>query len=294
MAASDIDNLSLLGRYRDVLELFEPAHTTFHYGYSYKQCLDPNDAYFPVKSRQVPRVLTDGAQVEDTLLVEGCEPDTLYSWGNLTKIRAIEAQLSSSWKLSRMIYTSTFPVQTFFYGDLPIRIKLKPGVRFKKPSFTAYGGPCRWAKEGDNTVYAKTVPINSAFDTLFEFWVCTADVIESISWGTPEHFDETLKDLAWVADSTRRMDETTSYIQTPRGEKRIDINFSGRRFIRKSRHSSDGRVDGFDVSEETLISHLRSFKKFVLDGQERILYAPGVTPDREQHFRTNRPIYFNE
>jgi hypothetical protein len=151
----------------------------------------------------------DGRPIKNdgTHLVRECTPDTLYSWGGPEKVIWYLENLPSGkkWpgKLSRTLFTVPSAASTFGYGLYPIRVKLKPGVKARlvvdPTSYTCEG----YLSDGTlndesvkNTVVARYR--KSGGQSLLEYAVCSSDVMESWSFGTPELFEEVLRDQAWM------------------------------------------------------------------------------------------------
>lgn len=153
-------------------------------------------------------------------LLAECLPDTLYSWGNWEKIRAIKKYFQSGKqdvRDMRTIYSSRTPLSSFAYGNISIRMKLKKGVKFKfiRPN-TRSGGYIDvvqnravpqydfWKGHAGDHGYRtcsflskeeinNTILINWAVqddNALLDFPICSREVVESWSYGQPEHYED--------------------------------------------------------------------------------------------------------
>lgn len=226
------------------------------------QCRDP---------RGLPLKMSDS-----TTLAPSCTPDTLYSWGSFAKVQAIWAKLKDvkSWAFTwRTLYTSQAPIATFGYGDIPIRLKLKPGVRFVYFKKT-YSVPTKICDEDTernlNAVYFR------GRDIYADIVVCSPQVLHSISYETKLHYNEMIRDYR----HQKQTPETAMVYSTQQTEGIFGAD-----------------VDTFDFSEQTLLSRLSQLLKYIEAGKGDLIYNPAVgMNDRteRQHFSTTYPTYFNQ
>ncbi|RYZ92786.1 MAG: hypothetical protein EOP06_03200 [Proteobacteria bacterium] len=104
-----------------------------------------------------------------TMIESVCSIDTIYSWGSKEKLTYIEGSMpdGEQWigapNGNRAIYALFSAVGTYAYGDIPVRIKLKPN------SFEVFPN--------------------------WEVKLTDASVIDSWSFGTAEQYDEIVRDL---------------------------------------------------------------------------------------------------
>jgi hypothetical protein len=96
-----------------------------------------------------------------------CFYDTIYSWGSKAKLTTLQGTLADNemWKgppnPGRMLDGAVSAVGSHGYGDVPVRLKLRPGV-FPPPT---------------------------------EYTIQTGNEVESWSFGAPEHYDEIVRDV---------------------------------------------------------------------------------------------------
>lgn len=111
--------------------------------------------------------------------------------------------------------------------------------------------------------------------TYQEFNISDAAVNESWSYGTPEQYDEIVKDIIRISSGKRAQGY---YVFEPKG---IGIE----RFIG---YLSDGLAD----NEETLKQSLLGMLEMILNGKGRIHYAKEICRNRNLHFSTRHHSYF--
>ncbi len=215
-------------------------------------CLDFNSRKFIVKMREK--------------LTDDCKPDLLYSWGPVQKLDNLKNELPSGgdWKLklnsNRSIWATVSPVATYSYGLIPIRFKFKKQVAFTF-GFT-------------NT--SDAVAVGNQYG-LMDFIFDSGEVLESWSFGTPEHYDEIVKDIRrWMSGKI-----AVGYSTVGTGH-RIDAVYS------------IGVAERGAQDEQTLRKNLTRLIEMILNGDSEIRYAAGIPHDRALHFATDMPTYFNE
>lgn len=246
-----------------------------------------------------------------------CRPEVVYSWGSIKKAEAIINGLknSESWQVPiskfspghRTLFAALTPVSTFFYGNVPLRIKLRKDVQFIAYSNSVLVGNVCLKKNPNglkNEVYI--VKKNLAFGgAVFEIQICGYNVVDSISLNTQEHYDETLRDLLWITQ------KNGGYAYFQHGEnsnakRMIDINFKGKPFLyefRKSEFLSSvigphkvarkQIFDGCEVTERALISNLEHFQKSVRNLPPIFLSNPDTNTSFENHINVERLLPFH-
>jgi hypothetical protein len=237
----------------------QPSRSEFfsNYGYDpeeliqnssnpFKNCIDAENSFHPSKEIEVRSSFWNVF----FKLKEGCEFDLLYSWGSLKKARNIvnDLKLNQDWNRNflRPIYTSPFPSSTFMYGDIPLRFKLKKETKFRGLCSTC---KCpKYDKRFSNTAWYVSKTISPSV-VAFEVLLCSPDVIESVSYGTKEHFEETLKDIAWVTSSYKKPHDIFSYLKYSDGTPAININFEGKTFYTEINqpHLQASKVPGYSL-----------------------------------------------
>lgn len=204
----------------------------------------------------------------DDKLTPSCKPDTLYSWGPLEKLNSLKNAMPNgeTWSgppnpARHILYTSLTPASTYAYGLIQVRFKIRPEVEFDTSFF---GGKNK-----------KEVQVHTL--TYQEFNIFDSSVIESFSYGTPEQYDETVRDILKLASGDRAQ---AYYSRAPRGwgMRRLYGSFL---------------ADGLTVSEEVLKSNLLEMIRMILNGEGRIHYVKEACQSRGRFFSTDRPTYFN-
>ena len=124
-----------------------------------------------------------------------CAPDTLYVW---LEEKKIDWSMYPKNPLRKGVYLYTWrtPLATYAYGKVQIRLKLKPHLKFK------------WLLKGrerehlfcpqvdqDSTVYVLTTTYSK---TVSEYLICSKEVIESWSTGTPHAYQEAKREFEYI------------------------------------------------------------------------------------------------
>lgn len=258
----------------NVERLWDTEDDSNERGVNLATCMDEdNDQGWGGNGKKYGHMKEDGSKQ----LLSQCRPDTLYSWGDENKFRVLREQMSGdAWKPIRAIFTTPGAVATFNYGPIPLRIKLRPGVKFKRTdSHYSCGYDGRVTEEQRETVYYRK-------DEYKDWVICSTDVIESWSHSMPQHYDEIIKDLR---DHRRRPGpENVIYYYYLQNDKKTIF----------TEDALDGR-SGY--TEKVLKDFLRQFVRRVRENKGEVFYNPKTPPERrtvEEHFRTDRPLYFNQ
>ncbi len=197
----------------------------------------------------------------------GCQPDVLYSWGPQTKLMTIETSLKNDGKWtgnpnsrSNGVWATISPVSTYSYGLVPIRFKIKPGTSY----LASYG---------------TTSGVSYVSGILEDFIIGDASVIESYSYGTPEHYDEIIKDIRQLSSGKRAI---------------MYVNNRGEMGNGMARVYAAGVPERGPQDETQLKTVLLEMIRMILNGEGRIVYAKGACHNRAQHFASDKPTYFNQ
>lgn len=236
-------------------------------------CADPDRDHQPVRS-------------ENGELLAKCQPDTLYSWGPDIKLFSILKKTSTrseEWDqaLITPIFAHINPVSTFGYGDYPIRIKLRRSTTFKYYVENAQApvskeNYCKLllnAETARNTVLVRYWMHSTTSGV--DYILCSVGPIHSWSFGTGSHYDEIVKSYQWSQSHTATR-EWLPYIKVGGHAQLMAYN-----------------IDGFDFSDEHLRRELTNMRQIIDERVGNIYFAPGIEPERDAHFGTNRPSYWN-
>ncbi len=182
-----------------------------------------------------------------------CVLDTVYRWGSAEKLQRLQASLPDNAKWTggfnnnHGTYTLASAIGSYGYGLIPIRIKLKPGV---------------------------TVGV------IFDHFLNNKADVESWSFGTPEHYDEIVRDYRrfksggfWIGYPA-----TYTLIKSPTGKAQL--------FFPKP-------LDGKEFSERALKLSLLEMIRTILQGRGRIYFSEGACRNRESAFQTAYPTFIN-
>lgn len=220
------------------------------------------------------------------ILAQGCRPDTLYSWGGFDKLKWFADNLKdgAEWpdKLPRPLFTTESAAATFGYGPIPMRIKVKPNVVFKR--VTTDGDNCDavvstgqgTAAEFANTIFQRvTVRSDVSF---VDFIICSPKVIASWSYATREHYDEIVRDYKWM--STQNYKDWEGY-----SKENGQDDFIG------STLDNGSDLYSTDFSKEALDVHMAMLRLLANADEGHISAEKGGS--KVDHFATRWPIYFN-
>ncbi len=228
---------------------------------------DENDTILKCQQNKAqPGYTTSGGAIP-----EPCAPDVLYSWGPKEKVETLAEAMSDGKKWrgspnpkakvrSGILFASNSAVSTYMYGPVGVRIKLKPKTPFPVLEF---GGVERAVGYRDSYYQ--------------DFGISDSSVIESWSYGTPEHYDEIVRDLQRISSGKA----ATLYRAAP-------LNSTG-----LSRIYDIGPIDSRDNNETTLKANLLEMIRMILAGEGRIHYSKGACRNRAEHFLTDKPSYIN-
>jgi hypothetical protein len=178
--------------------------------------------------------------------------DTVYSWGPLAKIKSLESRMrdGGEWhgnpNPGHRLDTLASPLGSYGYGIVPVRIRLSP------------------------------IPAWMEVVLRLDYDYVVGDEIESWSYGTPEHYDEIVRDYLRFKSG----EPWIGYMPT------ADDHDNDRLFFESS-------LDGHAFNPDALKNSLREMIRMVLNGEGRIYYAKGQCRNRSLEFQTRFPTYFN-
>lgn len=250
----------------------------------------PNETVgFPQKNCRVPSQGGHLTRSQGGYLVPECSPDTLYSWGGFDKLKALMTHMEDGWgwntAFPRTLFTTPSAAGTFGYGPIPVRFKIKPGVKFKL-LVTPRAHGCEeylyyqlvTAKEIQDTIVVKA-HIGSNYSYL-EYSLCSPSVIESWSFAMPDHYDEILADHQWM--TSKDPSEWEAYSK----------------YLGKNMYL-DNTIDqhqGSDFRLSYFITNMKFLRALTKSGLGRVIFPTKYwrkEPQIEKHFQTANPIYFN-
>jgi hypothetical protein len=205
----------------------------------------------------------------DGSLPQDCAPDTLYSYGPPAKLETLKSRMPDreEWLgspnpvgYSAAIFTTMSAASTFYYGTIPVRIKLKAGT------------PIRVGQGNiDGAVSYRTS------DDYQDFKISDSSVIESWSYGTPEHYDEIVRDILKISSG----EPAIRYVRgAPAG--------SG-----VERLYQNAPVKYVAPNENGLKADLLEMIRTILAGKGRIYFSKGACRNREVHFSSPKHDYMN-
>ena len=269
-------------------------------GFGFKKCLNREFANFPIKI-----IKNDYPQKYFYLLDSDCLPDVVFSYTNNNTIKGYSRTYSkkaknwntkfkitfSGWS-PNSLYTHPSPIATFGYGLRAMRLKLKKGVRYiYSPHDTIIGLACNnlSLKEQRNTVmvrvFARRKSAGDHQDNVIKYnmevTICAMDLVHSWSFGTPQIYDEQVREYIWVKENRFKRGTHLMY----RHKKLAPILYMG---------------DGYDSKDFTPGVLHRNFQynlKDQLRGKKgKVFYNPTLPKEErtlKNHLKSKIPLYWN-
>jgi hypothetical protein len=244
------------------------------YGYTWRHCERPDLARATIPFDKKDRFRPD------------CAPDVLYSWQSHDKVVELR---NAAMKNPRNIFPVPYmymwrtPMGTFGYNTDLIRVKLKKGVRFAYLHSAQRQCPINPAQD-QNTVYVSYLGHTNHLPGWTEYILCSGGPVASWSHDTPEGLSEMLAEEKWV--STHGPRDYDSIYRIGMGGSSDCANCALFRMNITDPHT--------DWTKNRLT---QDFKWIYLNLQKHpegeIFYAPGIAKDRQAHFATKLPGYFN-
>jgi hypothetical protein len=197
-----------------------------------------------------------------------CHPDALYSWGPPVKTKNLQKELADGARWEgfvndgRNIYASNSAASTFGYGEELVRLKVRKDALFQS---TWHG-----TEPGE---------IGVRDDVFHDFVVRDSDLIESWSYGTPEIYDEVVRDVLRYKSGKR----VTVYSE--HGLKERPAKGLARLWAQAE--------DGYAQDEAGLKRRLLRLIQTILSGEGGVFYPEDLCPSRASHYKPNRPSYIN-
>lgn len=240
----------------------------------------------PWKSCEMREMRYHILRSENGFISPECAPDTLFSWGSFPKLNWFIQNLSRSkaWigKFPRPLFSTLSPSSTFGYGIVPIRIKIKPSVKFKffvNPGSISCDSFSGNTEEWGNTVFVRYAELSQS-GSIVDYIICSSSVIESWSYYTAKHYDEILRDFNWNMGPDFKL-YNTYYKENSRGV-----------FLEST---LDQTVYGTDFSRKSFNERMNFYRWSMALGLGEVFAAPGQNFQEKikQHFKTKTPSYYN-
>lgn len=209
-----------------------------------------------------------GVITSENIVKSECQPDTFYSYGPAEKVETLQRNMrdGEDWdgkmpNEPRDLFSTLSPASTFYYGPIPVRLKVKVGTRFE---VIRYGGAVGSVTYRNSDLYQ-------------DFTFRDAAVIDSWSFGTPEHYDEIVRDI----------------LKLTSGERAIRYISNSPFSIGISRMFENATNSYVSPTENGLRSNLVRMVKMILSKSGRIYYNRGSCRNRALHFQSKKPSYIH-
>lgn len=204
--------------------------------------------------------------------VKDCAPESLYSWGPPMKTTALKQNMTDGEEWSSYvnsgvgggrIFATISPASTFGYGSTLVRLKPKSDDVFSK--------------------HYDHQKISVRQDIFHDLVVAHQSSIESWSYGTPEIYDELVRDILRYQSGKR----VSTYSELDRENTSVSMKYFGidRLFAQNP--------DVHRHDETQLKMNLLELIRQILMEEGRIHYAKGTCRNRALHYSAKRPSYFN-
>lgn len=241
-------------------------------------------------------------------------------------IKIISESTSENILPLEFLYLWRTPVGSFGYGDLSIRIKLKPNVKFKL--IGRFERKCPISPEQDaNTVYVWDGQGMNHLEGYSEYILCSSGPVESWSYGMPQALEEIKRELTWIFTHSEndydRLVKDGKWISC-KGDMCLNQLVSHQnQIVFPTPFATDNlniperfRVPGYEAGRENgdlnnpiiginipdaqtnwgvlqLNYNLLRLQKIIDEGSGKIFYSEDSAPNAEKHFQTKFPSYFN-
>lgn len=213
---------------------------------------------------------------EKRILPEKCRPDVLYSWADDIKVKNIAHHLADNkkWKgipnpykvekklIQDPLSLAQTPAMTFGYGQILMRVRIKETGKFVR--LTEREQPVKGEIETSPAGYMP------------EFSLSDSSLVESWSFGTPEIYDEIIRDLIRIQSN-----------------KRAQHYFGDEERDGLEKIYLDALLDDHEFSEKVLKRNLLRLIDQILKGEGKVFYQKGACRSYENHYRTKKPTWFN-
>jgi hypothetical protein len=212
-----------------------------------------------------------------------CAPDTLYNWMKPEYVEKHVQSKESGRQQCLKVYGAHFawrtPLGSHGYGRDSIRIKLKSDTKFFL--IDDLQRECDYLKAQYPEIYKKTVwaAHHVGLNGYHEYLICSMNVVDSWSTGTSEHLLEMENEAAWIKKEIRN--GTSHYDKLNRSIKHLAYE------------GAIDSIDNVDWSEASLEKAFELHREKIKTKRDRLFSCTKQPPDRNFHFSTNHPNYFN-
>lgn len=244
-----------------------------------KTTLAKDTSYFEICNNQNAHNTTIPFDEEGKFRPE-CAPDTLYSWQPRSRINWDRFTTDPTFGKG-YLFTWRTPLATFGYGDVQIRIKLKPDVKFKRIS--EYSNDCR--------AYSPDLWKNTIFVAVFSFgatdyMICSPEVAESWSTRTQESKIEALNELNFIRAHKKGHDVNYDAYGFAAGRKRNSKEYYKNPYFVTADNTKK------NWSTKKLKSNLNDMSTVETPSEGKVYFNVGIEPNREKHFLSNSNSYY--
>lgn len=235
-------------------------------GYTLKGCEDEKNFFHHIKPN-----------ANDTMQ-KRCMPDTVYSWGDYRKLKFFLENFNNlkDWDddLEKEIFASASPMATFGYGPVLLRFKLKPNLRYLVRTHTQKAAACSdlSSKQRKDTLIITNWAHGKKSGLDYE--ICSMEIVDSWSFGSEETYREILREYKWVESH---------------GPEEYELYYK-KNGIDKIWYEN---LDNHDFSKNAFFATLQFLRSIAEKQNLGGIFARDLEAVRA-HFKTDRPIYFNE
>lgn len=238
------------------------------------------------------------AKGSEQYLSPACSADTLYSWGSQERTRSTLMRLgqhilANSWEKKACdtddpevpLYMALTPAITHGYGIELIRYKIRP----QTPFITGAG---QVQRKGYSRESLHRQGIRYRTDWFGDFTIYNAGHIESYSFGTPELYDEIIRDIRRIESCGRAQIykhlgvDKSAFHKKEVGLEHLWIPYD------EVEYNTDFSQDALKVRLHHLIGQILKNEGRVIT-QRRFINGRNQAQLYFDHYQTQRPTYFN-
>lgn len=243
---------------------------------------------YTLKDCEVPEMHDHAVANDGSFLLPDCTPDTLYTWMPQKNAEALQEVLrnvdQTEFQFTEELNAARNPLSRYAYGNIMVRIKLKPGTKIAFVSDLPTDPVKSLCKDNDGVV-AQYSLMNSydgdASISTVSYRICSTRDIESISSGTRKNFEEAIHDFQWIRSHYPQDYDLWFKYSKLHGNKNIDSLYFNDRF------------DSQPWDEDMLQLRILRLQITAEDEGGSVITHSNDLKSAQSHYHTDKPTYFN-
>jgi hypothetical protein len=216
-----------------------------------------------------------------------CAPDTLYSWQPARKVQQLARESSSRniLPIEEELFFWRTPAGTFAYGDMAMRVKLKPNAKFVLIDRVQRDKGCDYLTQ---SFQKDAIFVHYFFKTKgSEYILCSDKSVDSWSYGTQTHLDEIKTEVAFIDCQNGNWDNVDRYWSNKKDSGRFGFTVD--------------TLFPFPLSvlnyaspwtNSTLIEHINNIEKIIEKSEGYIFESEDAKKNKRDHFHTETGQYY--